>query len=380
LNSKKKILIFIDWYLPGFKAGGPIRSCAALVAQLKHAADFYIVTRNTDYCETEPYQNIQSNKWNILSEGENVYYLSKENLKAAQIKEIIGSKDFTQVYINGIYSFYFSILPLYFAKKKIKNVIVAPRGMLAQSAINVKGFKKNIFLFVCKHFGLYSKVIFHSTATEESNDILKYINKNSKVIFAPNLSLAKNEIHQTKIKKNGELNLINVARISPEKNLLYALEILLSVKIFVKFDIYGPIYDAIYWDQCLALIKKMPSNITVNYLGSIENYLLPEKFSNAHFMLMPTRGENFGHIIIESLAAGCPVIISDQTPWKNLNKKNIGWEFELSKKAEFIATINLCFEMDQEAYNFMSTNSFIFATGVLNNPENLKLNEALFNL
>jgi len=27
-KDKKKILVFIDWYLPGYKAGGPVRSMA----------------------------------------------------------------------------------------------------------------------------------------------------------------------------------------------------------------------------------------------------------------------------------------------------------------------------------------------------------------
>ena len=35
-------------------------------------------------------------------------------------------------------------------------------------------------------------------------------------------------------------------------------------------------------------------------------------------MFLPSKGENFGHIIMESLAASTPVIISDLTPWKDL--------------------------------------------------------------
>ncbi|MBI9061941.1 MAG: hypothetical protein JEZ14_08115 [Marinilabiliaceae bacterium] len=46
---KKKILIFIDWFLPGYKAGGPVRSMANMVEYLMEEYDFFIVTRNTDY-------------------------------------------------------------------------------------------------------------------------------------------------------------------------------------------------------------------------------------------------------------------------------------------------------------------------------------------
>ncbi len=62
--QEKKILVFIDWFLPGYKAGGPIRSVAHIVSQLSGNYKFFIVTRNTDYLESEPYKSIKSNQIN----------------------------------------------------------------------------------------------------------------------------------------------------------------------------------------------------------------------------------------------------------------------------------------------------------------------------
>ena len=42
--QKKKILVFIDWYLPGYRAGGPIQSIANLVNHLDDELDISIVT------------------------------------------------------------------------------------------------------------------------------------------------------------------------------------------------------------------------------------------------------------------------------------------------------------------------------------------------
>ena len=39
------------------------------------------------------------------------------------------------------------------------------------------------------------------------------------------------------------------------------------------------------------------------------------KFSEYDAFVFPTRGENFGHVIAESLSASCPVVCTDQTPW-----------------------------------------------------------------
>ena len=366
--------------MPGFKAGGPIRSCAAIVHHLKSLADFYIVSRNTDYCETIPYNGVKSNDWNRISESENVYYISGDQLKIGTIKKLIESEIFSSIYINGIYSFYFSILPLYFSKKLKQKIIVAPRGMLARSAIAVKGYKKNIFIAAGKFFGLYEDVIFHSTSMEENSDILKVFGKNTNVKNAPNLTVLDNQKFVSREKKVGYLHLINAARISPEKNLLYALEILNEIDLNVKFDIYGTIYDTYYWNQCLDSIKDMPSNIEVKYHDAIENNLLSSKLESAHFLFMPTRGENFGHIIAESLSAGCPVIISDQTPWKQLAKKNIGWDIPLSSKNEFIKTIESCAMMNQETYDSMSLHSFTLASEMLNDNTNIELNKLIFDL
>ena len=76
MNVKKNILIFSDWYLPAYKAGGPVKSIAALTYHLKEDYTFYIITGNKDLFSSEPYPHIQSNGWNILPNGEHVFYFS----------------------------------------------------------------------------------------------------------------------------------------------------------------------------------------------------------------------------------------------------------------------------------------------------------------
>ena len=73
-KQKKSILLFIDWYLPGFKAGGPIRSMANMVQHLGKEFQFKIITRNTDYTSSEPYPGIVTDAWNNGPFGEQVYY------------------------------------------------------------------------------------------------------------------------------------------------------------------------------------------------------------------------------------------------------------------------------------------------------------------
>lgn len=377
---KKKILVFIDWYLPGYKAGGPIQSCANLVAHLNDSYDFSVVTRDADYCEFKPYPGIKSNAWNILPDGTKVYYISQDKLNRKIIKEIISAENFDAVYLNGIYSLYFSLLPLYYLKRnRNKLIVIATRGMVGESALSIKKTKKKFFLRASKLTGLFNNVVFHATTSTEAKDIKTQFGEKVKIKVAANLP--KKEMNLpflNKIKEQGFMKLVNIARIAPEKNLKYALEVLKNVKGKVEFDIYGPIYHSEYWKECMALIKTMPSNIKVNYKQSIESDKIPGLLSAYHFMLMPTRGENFGHIILESLAASCPVIISDQTPWRNLKNKKTGWDISLSNPAEFTEIIEKCIEMDQQEYDQWSENAFLFAREVINDKEVLEENKKLF--
>lgn len=54
-----KVLIFIDWFAPGYKAGGPITSNVNIVEHLSDKLDFYVITSSFDYHATAPYKNIQ---------------------------------------------------------------------------------------------------------------------------------------------------------------------------------------------------------------------------------------------------------------------------------------------------------------------------------
>ena len=119
MQTKKTILLFIDWYLPGYKAGGPIQSCANLVDHLQEDYCFKIVTRDTDYCETKPYENVKSNQWNIINSNTHVYYFSSDELNKKNIYKLIENTEFDVVYLNGIFSYLFTIIPLlYFRKNK----------------------------------------------------------------------------------------------------------------------------------------------------------------------------------------------------------------------------------------------------------------------
>jgi glycosyltransferase involved in cell wall biosynthesis len=377
--AKKRILIFIDWYLPGYKAGGPIQSVANLVAHLRDEFQFSIVTRNTDYCETVPYHNIVSDAWNEQQDGTMVYYFSDEQLTRSNIRKVIRESDFDFLYLNGIFSFYFTLIPLfYMRKKRSKPVIVAARGMFAESALDVKKVKKKFFMNAVRLFKLFNNVTFHATNESEKEDIQKVLGEAPVKVAGNFFQKEINTSLPFREKKSGFVKLVNVARIAPEKNLLYALKALRQVKENIEFDFYGPVYNQEYWSECKFVLDDMPSNVKANYKGSVESSRVIKLLEQYHMMFMPTAGENFGHIILQSLSAGCPVIISDQTPWRDLSKKSVGWDLSLESTELFADRIDECARMGQGEYNRLSEAAFQLAKRYSENNEILEQNRNLF--
>lgn len=377
--SKKRILIFIDWYKPGFKAGGPIRSISNLVDQLYEKAELFIITSNCDYLENIPYNTIKTEEWNTIDNAQ-VFYLSKKNTNAKTIKKLIEEVKPDCVYCNSLFSYYFSLLPIYIAKKLKIRTVLAVRGMLSKGSLGIKSRKKTFFLRSAKFIGYFNNVIFHATTNEEKKDIENAFGRDSTIIVANNLSQKKSIMFIKKHKNSSELKLVSVARISPEKNTLYAIECLKHCKNNIVFDIYGPIYNQEYWLRCKTAINQLPKNVIVNYKGVLNHDDLDATLSNYHALFLPSTGENFGHIIIEAMINSCVPIISDKTPWKDLESQKIGFDLPLDKQKIFTEKIDFIASFSDEQFNEYSNNTYQFGVKINSSHQNIDAYKQLFNL
>ena len=238
MTVKKNILVLIDWYVPGYKAGGPIRSCSNLVLQLKKYFNFKIITRDTDLNEEQPYENIMSDEWSVIHDDVPIHYLSKAKINFSNIKKLILSEEYDMVYLNSFFSFYFTILPLFILKgiKRDKKIILATRGMLSSQALNIKPLKKKIFIAFAKISGLYSNITFHSSSEFEKEDVLRIMGKKANVIIGPNLPKPVKPERISRKKMPRELKLVYLSRVHPIKNLHKAINYLYKIDKLNKVD------------------------------------------------------------------------------------------------------------------------------------------------
>ncbi|MDB2639674.1 glycosyltransferase [Akkermansiaceae bacterium] len=323
---KSRILCFGDYYLPGFKFGGPIRSIANLIENLGDEFDFLVVTRDRDFQEELPYSGISSNKWNSVGKAK-VFYISPEKLGLLGVTKLLNETNYDILYLNSFFSPVMTIAPLVAQRLglvKKKPTLLAPRGEFSPGALGLKRFKKRLFIKIFNKLGLWHSVTWQATSARELADIRSVFGRQTEDIrIAPNLTVGEVKISSSRDaigwmerpRRLSPIKLVFLSRISRKKNLIFLLQVLKKVNRKLELSIYGPLEDDSYWEECKVIIEALPSCILVNYYGETSPKKVSEVFSEHDLFVFPTLGENFGHVIHESLSAGTPVLLSDQTPW-----------------------------------------------------------------
>lgn len=330
-----KILIILTGFLPGKKFGGPPISVDNFCSLMKED-ECFIVTRNHDMGETETYKDIKPG-WNDRGNCK-VLYLSDKEYGYRKYEKVIKEINPDVIYLQGL--FQNCIIPcLFLAKKHNIPVLLAPRGELCAGAFKKK-YKKIPYIVFLKMFGLLNKVHFQSTSEEETEAIMKHLGiTEDRIHFLTNVPSIPKKEYPVPEKQPGVAKFVFISRIVRKKNLKAAISYFKNIDGDVTFDIYGPIEDKDYWQECQDEIKLLPSNIKVNYCGLVSHDQIHETFSRYHAFLFPTLSENFGHVIAEALSVGCPVIISDQTPWNDVQYIDGGWSIPLDKIENFTSAI-----------------------------------------
>lgn len=375
---KKDILICIGLYLPGVNGGGPIRSISNLVDKIGDEYNIYIFTSDRDLGDVKSYANINVDKWNKVDKA-NVFYCSPKNMKFNTIKSILEHKEYKSIYLNSFFSTFTIKMILYLKLSKNKSkIILAPRGEFSKSALDIKKLKKLVYINLFKNLFNSKQIKWHATSNHEKSDIINII-KNADCKVISNIGNRNTKGIKDIGKEKGSIRIAYVSRIAKIKNLDTAIDILARVNGNVIYDIYGPLEDKEYWEICKSKMDNLPENIQISYKGKVNNNQIFNILSEYHAFLLPTKGENFGHAIYEAISSGCIPIISNRTPWINLQKNNVGWDIDLNNINEFSTIIQTCIDMDNEKYREIRNNIKKYIETVNSNDKSVIKMKQLIN-
>jgi glycosyltransferase involved in cell wall biosynthesis len=239
-------------------------------------------------------------------------------------------------------------------------ILLAPRGELCKNAFHKK-YKKIPYIMALKLLFKQCNIYYQATSNEEIQAIIKYLGaKEEHIYLLSNVPSLPSHNFIQNMKKIGYARCVFISRIHPKKNLTYALKILKDVECNVIFDIYGPLEDVSYWKECLSIIDSLPNNIAVKYCGVVSHDQIAETFAKYDVLLFPTQSENYGHVIVEALLSGCILVISDQTPWTDVNDTKAGWAISLDDSERFITAINEIGKMDDKQFEILKKRSIAY--------------------
>lgn len=388
---KPIILTFTPFYLPGYRGGGPIRSIANMVERLSDHYQFLIFTTDRDLDDKFPYPYVNVDSWNQVGKAK-VFYASSSTRTLQGITRLLRETNYDLLYLNSFFDIHFTILPLLARWMKLvidRPIVVAPRGEFSEGAFKLKRLKKATFVKLVRSMGLYKNITWHASTDFEQADILRVMSDEilttvaGNVSVAPDLMDAKNLYSTTnfteRIRGSRCLNVCFLSRLSPKKNLDFALRVLARVSVPVQFTIYGPQEDQVYWNMCQKLIEQLPQHIKVSYVGGVPHEQVRASLAKHDLFFLPTHGENFGHVFVEAWSAGLLVLVSDQTPWRSLELHHLGWDISLNAPDEFVRALEVAAKFDDEQWEQMRECCLQFASQQTRGVEAEALNRHLFS-
>jgi glycosyltransferase involved in cell wall biosynthesis len=260
--------------------------------------------------------------------------------------------------------------------------MLAPRGELQPgiSRSRATALKKAAYRAVATMAGMFKGIVWQASSEHEAKDIARTIGRDARsIVVAPDL--APRTAPLTAIPHDrgpgSPLKVCFISRIAPKKNLDFALRALQQVRALITFDIFGPRESDAYWAECEAALRRLPPNVIASYGGTLAPNEVASTFAKYDLFLFPTRGENFGHVILESLRAGTPVLVANTTPWRDLERHGAGWDLPLDAAA-FATAIDRIAALDVAEYERLRQTAKTFGDGRALDSSAVEANRRLF--
>lgn len=274
--------------------------------------------------------------------GPRSFWFSREENRYAQI---IDRDLFDIVHQHGIWTGA-SSGTLILSKRKKVSTIIAPHGSLNKWVLNRSRWKKKIALAAYEHANLRLASCLHATSENEISDFRNFGLKNP-------IAYIENGIQKKYLNEGGdemrfrlqhdvatsERILLFLSRISPKKGLMMLVEAINSIQDdFASWKlIIAGIDEFNHKKDVETKIKQLNLENKIKIIGPLFDQEKNDAFAAAELFILPSHSEGSPMVVLDSLAAGVPVITTKASSWIDLNEHHCGWWTDISTSAIAIA-------------------------------------------
>lgn len=316
-KSNMRVTVFAPLYPPAFRGGGPIRSINALVSLCPPHVIPYVLTGDRDLGVDEPLP-VPSNGW-CRQDAADVYYATARSPRLYwRALRAVQRRKSDLLHFNSFMNPLFTIIPLLLWRLGFwgrPTLLLAPRGEFGEGALGRRALKKRAYITLFRMLKMPRHVIWHSTAPHETASIQELWGTEAVIVERGNDTLLPRTAAEPLMPPDGALRAVFLGRIVEHKGLAIALTALARVASPVDFEVYGSPEDAAYFAHCEALATALPRHVRVTFRGAVEPEGVLSVLAKQEVLLMPTAGENFGHVIAEAMSVSCVVVTTPDTPW-----------------------------------------------------------------
>jgi glycosyltransferase involved in cell wall biosynthesis len=320
-----KVLQICAAYKPAYIYGGPTMSVSMLSENLVKAGipiEVYATTANGK--EELPVTAGSP----VKVDGVTVTYFKRTTKDHSHYSPALFSqlnkeaKSFSLVHIHAWWNLV-SIFSCFIALKQGVPVLLSPRGTLSPYSFKNKsiGVKWLIHQFAGKQ--LLKKCHVHTTSQRESDAITKLFHPKSITVLPNFVKLAPQKVYPER-EAGPLLKLLFFSRIEEKKGLDLLLSALPLVTTPYTLTIAGD-GDNSYIESLKAIAANLHLEEKINWIG-FQNENKFDLLQEHDLFVLPSHDENFGNVVIESLAVGTPVLISEQVGLVDYVQQNkLGW-------------------------------------------------------
>jgi len=327
-----RILHVVPTYVPAFRYGGPIYAthglCKALV---KRGHDVHVFTTNVDGRKDsdvplgKPVDLEGVKVWYFPSKWMRRLYWSPP-LKRA-LREQVGTFDL--LHLHSIF-----LWPTWAAARTaaLKGVpyIISPRGMLIKELITRKSRRvKSAWITLIERKNIEGAAGIHFTSKKEADEALRFGFKLPRVFIIPN-----GVDTETKVKEDPEATvsaqvmnslenapfILFLSRINWKKGLdrlIPAMSYITGIRLVIAGN-----DEEDYTPKLEEIAKKQGVRDRITFAGPAYGTAKAALLKHATALILPSYSENFGNVVLEAMAAGCPVIVTPEVGVADIVKEH----------------------------------------------------------